>query len=125
MGNERLYRHLRVQGVKVTRAEAAKLRKAWLDTFPEMQQHFESKEQVKIDSFARYTNDEEDDSLEEDNGKRYRVKTITGFIRNRASINAACNTDFQNPVAHVAKEALWNLEEFGLGPRLTNFVHKP
>ena len=34
------------------------------------------------------------------------------------------NTDFQNPVAHLAKEALWNLEMAGLGNRMLNFVHE-
>lgn len=124
MGNERLYRHLRTQGVKVTRQEAAKLRTAWLNTFPEMNYHFESKTPVKKDPNERYRQEQDEEEIDKDDtGERYIVKTITGFVRNRATINAACNTDFQNPVAHVAKEALWNLEEFGLGPRLLNFVH--
>lgn len=134
MATKRLYRHLRESGIKTTMEEADKLRTAWLETFTEMNKHF-SRKPIGINEKARYgmksaEDDEEEDDYEEDpladkkRGKDlYLTTTITGFIRNRATFNATCNTDFQNPVAHVAKEALWNLEAVGLGNRMLNFVH--
>lgn len=124
MGNERLYVHLRTSGIKVTRAEAANLKRSWLNTFPEMQQHF-NRTPIKEDSKTIYNFNTLDEGEEEGevSKERFKVKTITGFVRNRATINAACNTDFQHPVAVVAKEGLWNMEECGLGHRFLNFVH--
>lgn len=126
----RLYRHLRESGIKVTLEEASELRNVWLYTFSEMQQHF-AKVPMKNDPYARYgINEDAEDDLDDDpmkdkrkDRKLYEVTTITGFKRSRAVENAAMNTEFQNPVAHLAKEALWNLELAGLGPRLLNFCH--
>ena len=133
MGPARLYQHLRENGLKVTRKEAEDLLNCWLSTFPEMNFHFNSREPIRNDPYARYgihTEQDEREELKEDpfaekrkTRKLYRAQTITGFVRNRATQNAACNCDFQNPVAHVAKEALWNLECAGLGDRLFCFVH--
>ena len=133
MGPARLYQHLRENGLKVTRKEAEDLLNCWLSTFPEMNEHFNSRPAIKFDPYARYgikTEIGEGVELEEDpfkekrkTRKLFRAQTITGFVRNRATQNAACNCDFQNPVAHLAKEALWNLESAGLGDRLFCFVH--
>ena len=125
MSAKRLYRHLRENGIVVTLAEATELRAAWLHTFPEMQKHMD-RQPMKTDPYARYGSKEDiDETGMEDTtpGKKYQTTTITGFVRSRASFNAAANTDFQNPVAIVAKEALWQLEQAGLGDRLINFVH--
>ena len=134
MGSVRLYQHLRENGLNVTRKEAEDLLNCWLSTFPEMKQHFNSRPPIKFDPYARYGYENEDGDLEggldddpfkekRKTRKLYKAQTITGFIRNRATQNAACNCDFQNPVAHLAKEALWNLEMAGLGDRLFCFVH--
>ena len=135
MGPARLYQHLRENGLKVTRKEAEDLLNCWLSTFPEMQYHFNSRPVIKNDPYSRYGIGSapgedgggfDDDPFKEKRKTRklYRAQTITGFVRNRATQNAACNCDFQNPVAHLAKEALWNLEMAGLGNRLFCFVHK-
>ena len=135
MGPARLYQHLRENGLKVTRKEAEDLLNCWLSTFPEMQYHFNSRPVIKNDPYSRYgigsAPGEEGGGFDDDpfkekrkTRKLYRAQTITGFVRNRATQNAACNCDFQNPVAHLAKEALWNLEMAGLGDRLFCFVHK-
>lgn len=112
-------------------AEAASLRTAWLSTFTEMNMHFDSKKPIKHDPYARYGyNTEEDDSLDDDPFKEkrttqplYNVVTTTGFRRGRAVGSAACNTEFQNPVAHMAKEGMWNFELAGLGDRLLLMCH--
>ena len=125
MSAKRLYRHLRENGIVVTLKEATDLRAAWLDTFPEMARHMD-RQPMKVDPYARYGSKADiDETGMEDTapGKKYKTTTITGFVRSRASFNAAANTDFQNPVAILAKEALWQLEQVGLGDRLVNFVH--
>ena len=81
---------------------------------------------IKKDIYSRYgfrSEEDDDEDVEESSFDRYRVETITGFVRNRATYNACMNTEFQHPVAELAKLALWNLELAGLGPRLINFVH--
>lgn len=135
MGPARLYQHLRENGLKVTRKEAEDLLNCWLSTFPEMKYHFNSRQPLKKDPYERYGINVEagetvDDELDNDpfkdkrkNRQLFRAKTITGFVRNRATANAACNCDFQNPVAHLAKEALWNLECAGIGDRALAFIH--
>ena len=134
MGPARLYQHLRENGLKVTKKEAEDLLNCWLSTFPEMNEHFNSRPPIRRDKWARYgvvTEEGEGGGLDDDPFKEkrktrqlYKAVTITGFVRNRATQNAACNCDFQNPVAHLAKEALWNLECAGLGDRLFCFVHE-
>lgn len=125
MSGKRLYRHLRESGIVVTLDKAVELRAIWLKTFPEMKKHMERTPIMK-DPYAKYgLRKEIEEEEEEQENKRdlYKTTTITGFVRNRATYNAACNTDFQNPVAVLAKEAMWNVEQAGLGSRLTNFVH--
>lgn len=125
MSGKRLYRHLRESGIVVTLDKAVELRAIWLKTFPEMKKHME-RTPIKEDPYAKYglRKDTEEEEEEQDNKRDlYKTTTITGFVRNRATYNAACNTDFQNPVAVLAKEAMWNVEQAGLGSRLTNFVH--
>ena len=113
--------------------EAFQLRETWLRTFKEMNLHF-ARTPLRQDPRERYAwiPASDDDTSTEDNDPKadkrkgrqlYEVTTITGFRRNRTVINSCLNTDFQNPVAHLAKEALWNFERTGLGNRLLNFVH--
>lgn len=113
---------MRESGIKVTKEEAADLRGIWIDTFTEMKEHFKRVPMAK-DKNERY----EEDDIEYDEASKalgnYAVETITGFKRSRGRESAICNSDFQNPVAHMAKEALWNLHLAGLGPNLVNFVH--
>ena len=135
MAAPRLYRHLRESGIKTTMEEAEHLRRTWLDTYTEMKFHFQ-RTPIQFDQYARYgmkTDEDEydletfddDPAAEKKKGRKlFKTTTITGFVRNRAVESAACNTDFQNPVAHLAKEALWNLEMAGLGNRMLNFVHE-
>lgn len=125
MSGKRLYRHLRESGIVVTLDKAVELRAIWLKTFPEMKKHME-RTPIKEDPYAKYglRKDMEEEEEEQENKRDlYKTTTITGFVRNRATYNAACNTDFQNPVAILAKEAMWNVEQAGLGSRLLAFIH--
>lgn len=134
MKGKRLYQHLRECGIKATLQEAFQLRETWLRTFKEMNLHF-ARTPLRQDPRERYAwiPASDDDTSTEDNDPKadkrkgrqlYEVTTITGFRRNRTVINSCLNTEFQNPVAHLAKEALWNFERTGLGNRLLNFVHE-
>ena len=132
MKTRRLYQHLRESGVKVTMQEADELRRTWLAAFPEMKLHMD-RQPIKKDPYERYAwqpgegeydNFDDDPKAEKRKGRDlYFVETITGFRRNRVTYNSCLNTEFQNPVAHLAKESMWNLERAGLGPRLLNMVH--
>ena len=133
MGGRRLYQHLRESGIKATLQEAFQLREAWLRTFKEMNLHF-ARTPLRQDPKERYawipasdddiSTENNDPKADKRKGRQlYEVTTITGFKRNRTVINSCLNTEFQNPVAHLAKEALWNFERAGLGNRLLNFVH--
>lgn len=126
MSGKRLYRHLRESGIVVTLDKAVELRSIWLKTFPEMKKHMDRRP-IKEDPYAKYglrKDIEEEEEDQENKRDLYKTTTITGFVRNRATYNAACNTDFQNPVAVLAKEAMWNVEQAGLGNRILNFVHE-
>lgn len=133
MGGRRLYQHLRESGIKATLQEAFQLREAWLRTFKEMNLHF-ARTPLRQDPRERYawipasdddiSTENNDPKADKRKGRQlYEVTTITGFKRNRTVINSCLNTEFQNPVAHLAKEALWNFERAGLGNRLLCFVH--
>lgn len=133
MGGRRLYQHLRESGIKATLQEAFQLREAWLRTFKEMNLHF-ARTPLRQDPKERYawipasdddiSTENNDPKADKRKGRQlYEVTTITGFKRNRTVINSCLNTEFQNPVAHLAKEALWNFERAGLGNRLLCFVH--
>ena len=133
MKGKRLYQHLRECGIKATLQEAFQLRETWLRTFKEMNLHF-ARTPLRQDPRERYawipasdddtSTEDADPKADKRKGRQlYEVTTITGFRRNRTVINSCLNTDFQNPVAHLAKEALWNFERTGLGNRLLNFVH--
>lgn len=130
MKGKRLYQHLRECGIKATLQEAFQLRETWLRTFKEMNLHF-ARTPLRQDPRERYawipasdddtSTEDADPKADKRKGRQlYEVTTITGFRRNRTVINSCLNTEFQNPVAHLAKEALWNFERAGLGSRLLN-----
>lgn len=117
MKARRFHQHLRENGINMSLDEAAKLREKWFECYPEMTKFIDRQ---KITSKPKKIPE----------GHDYKAVTITGFIRNYATYNASLNTRFQQPVAHLAKKALWTLENYvlpngdRLGNRLLNFVHE-
>jgi len=127
MGAARFYVHLRSNGLKATPEEAKFMCDAWTNTFVEMQQHKNPPKarSIKLSKMAFGIQgpgqDEEED--EEEVGGDFMAVLPCGQIRNRCSINAACNTQFQGTTAIGAKMAGWNLVYHGYGDRILNFVH--
>jgi hypothetical protein len=96
MGAARFYIHLRSNGLKATPEEAEAMCTAWTNTFEEMQQHRNPPKARKFKLVRSAYGiqgplvDSEDD--EEDSGGDFMAVLPCGQIRNRCSINAACNT---------------------------------
>lgn len=141
MGAARFYKHLRTNGFKVTVEQAADMCNAWTNAFPEMKYH---KNPERADSIGRlqyemfgkkpaYREDDEDEEDEEDlwddeaTGKDdsfdFKAVLPCGQIRNRCSICAACNAQFQGTTSVGGKVAGWNLVLYGYGERLVNYIH--
>ena len=94
--------------VELELGECKRLKQVWVDSFPEMEQHF----RPPIDhSFSNKETGED----------RYVGRTITGRIRRNSPYCAACNYVFQGLAADGAKLALWFL--FQEQYRMVNFIH--
>lgn len=105
MGSARFYKHLRSSGLQATPEEADYMCKAWIEAFPEMKYHRNPERATDIgrmqyEMFGKNPQYEEDDDdeipwEEQDTGKDdafgFRAVLPCGQIRNRCSINAACN----------------------------------
>lgn len=63
-------------GVEITLEEAKLLKALWLDSFPEMREHLQPKQ---------------DQEFSDEDEQWYIAQTINGRISRRASYNAACN----------------------------------
>lgn len=127
MGPARFYIHLRSNGLKATPAEAEAMCNAWTQTFKEMQQHknplkAKSTKLAKVFFGIQQRSDGEEDEEDAAPGDFMAILPC-GQIRNRCSINAACNVQFQGTTSVGAKMAGWNLVYHGYGDRLLNFVH--
>jgi len=86
-----------IAGIDISVEDATKLKKKWVEFFPEMQKYWD---------FAK--------------GKSG-CKTKTGFIRGNCSYTARLNTPMQSRVAEGAKIALYNLLHAGYDVKM--FIH--
>ena len=87
--------------------EAAELRSAWFEAFPEMEYHMQPTECGPAHGG--------------DSNLCYTAHTITGRVRRYCSYNSACNFPFQGLAADGAKVALWNLVINGF--KIMSFIH--
>jgi hypothetical protein len=109
MGVARFHNEACINGMyDMTYDQAADLRSAWFDAFPEMEHH------MKPTECAR---DPESNS----SGPLYEAFTQTGRSRRHCSYNSACNFPFQGLAADGAKMALWDLTKAGF--KIVNFIH--
>lgn len=129
MGARMFYQHCREGGLKVTREETDFMREAWLSTFKEMSRHMNPEVAVSnmpLRHFGMRDDEDENEELDGDEKPRqlFIARCINGFVRNRASRNAACNAQFQALVAYGAKIAGWNMVyKGGLEDNFIAFVH--
>lgn len=121
------YQHCREGGLQATKEETDYMRDSWISTFKEMRDHMNLTPLPPTSAIGRLygVTEEDPDDADPDQGRQlFRATCITGFVRNRASRNAAANVQFQSVVATGSKLAGWNLlYDLGMGDRLTAFIH--
>jgi hypothetical protein len=104
MGPARFYIHLRSNGLKATPEDAEHMCQAWIEAFPEMKLHRNPERATDTGNLYRemfgkrtdedYEEDEDEDEFEDtgrDDSFGFRAVLPCGQVRNRCSINAACN----------------------------------
>lgn len=89
-------------GVDITRRQAEELKKLWLESFPEMEQHLKGKADPQFPGM-------------------YIAETITGRIRSNSDYCSALNTRFQGLASDGAKFALFDI--WRAGYKIVNFIH--
>ena len=128
MSDNRFFINCREQGLHMSYEDAVRVRRIWIDTFKEMQQHMNPEEIKDSGQLAGYydpdpQDGDEDDQDEQNDKRRFRATIINGMKRNRCSYCSALNIHFQGLTAYGAKLAMWNMAMAGLLPRMINFVH--
>lgn len=100
--------YCKAYSVSLTEDEAANIKNAWLDTYPEMVKYFSSP-------------NGKEDGKNEWNKNTYEHYTLTGRKRARCTYTAYLNTGFQGLCADGLKLALYNLLK--LGYHITTEIH--
>jgi len=134
-------------GIQLSLDEAKDLIELWLETFPEMRDHFKHDEDDywtsrNIKMYLRSQGMEapgvrstwdlkdflEGQGWSEERARRatsnltvYMVRTLTGRVKRNCTYCSAANLEFQGPAADGAKLALW--EGYLRGWRMVNFIH--
>lgn len=107
MGAERFLVQCHMDGMSdMTFKEAEELRNAWFAAYPEMTEYMQP-----VSCTAPGGDDK----------RRYEARTLTGRVRRFCSFNSSCNYPFQGLASDAAKNALWQLYQFGF--RIVNFIH--